>query len=421
MLRYECFENEEDCVAPEQGRVRRWATTALVILTALNFVNYIDRSVLFAVQPLVQHEFPGSDAKFGLLTTAFFICYMVTAPLVGWLADRYPRRLIMCAGALLWSAATLLTAVTHNFTELMIRHTLVGVGEATFVAIAPSFLSDLHPEYRRGRVLSVFYLAIPVGTALGYLLGGAMAARWGWRAPFLVGAAPGVLLGLALLLVPEPERGAEDRLAVTLERGTFVGLWRNPAFWTATLGMAMMIFVVGGMQVWMPTFLFRIRGVPLAEANLRFGLMTLAAGILATMLGGWLGDRMEARKRGGHCLISAIGMTLALPAVLLAVFHAGSWMYPAIFMGEFFLLLNTAPLNAAILNSVSAPIRSTAFAVNIFTIHLLGDAFSPSLMGYISDRSNMQMAFVAASAAIAISAGVLFLGVRYAPQLPQGD
>jgi MFS family permease len=401
--------------------MKRWATTALVILTALNFVNYIDRSVLFAVQPLVQHEFPGSDARFGLLTTAFFFCYMVTAPLAGWLADRYPRHLIMCAGALIWSAATLLTAVTHNFTELMIRHTLVGVGEATFVAIAPSFLSDLHPEYRRARVLSVFYLAIPVGTAMGYLLGGAMAARWGWRAPFLVGAVPGVLLGLLLLLLPEPTRGAQDRLAITVQRGTFLGLWHNPAFWTATLGMAMMTFAVGGMQVWMPTFLSRMRGVPLAQANLRFGLMTLAAGILATMLGGWLGDRMEAKKRGGHWLISAIGMSLALPAVLLAIFHTGSWMYPAIFMGEFFLLLNTAPLNAAILNSVSAPIRSTAFAVNIFTIHLLGDAFSPSLMGYISDRADMQMAFVAASGAIAISAGVLFLGVRYAPQLPQGD
>ena len=188
---------------------RRWAMAALVILTALNFVNYIDRSVLFAVQPLVQREFPGSDAKFGLLTTAFFFCYMVTAPFVGWLADRYPRRLIMCAGALLWSAATLLTAVTHNFTELMIRHTLVGVGEATFVAIAPSFLADLHPEYRRGRVLSVFYLAIPVGTALGYLLGGALAARWGWRAPFLVGAVPGVAAGTA----PAAGSGAQARRA----------------------------------------------------------------------------------------------------------------------------------------------------------------------------------------------------------------
>lgn len=407
-------------MAEQYGRVR-WATAALVILTALNFVNYIDRSVLFAVQPLVQHEFPGSDARFGLLTTAFFFCYMTAAPLAGWLADRYPRRFIMCVGALVWSAATLLTAVTHNFTELMIRHTLVGVGEATFVVITPSFLSDLYPEYRRAHVLSIFYLAIPVGTALGYLLGGAMAARWGWRAPFLVGAAPGALLGLLLLWVPEPERGAADRLKITFERGTFAGLFRNPAFWTATLGMAMMTFAVGGMQVWMPTFLFRIRGVPLSVANMRFGLMTLAAGVLATMLGGWLGDRMEASKRGGHCLISAIGMTLAMPAVLLAVFHPGAWMYPAIFLGEFFLLLNTAPLNAAVLNSVAAPIRSTAFAVNLFTIHLLGDAFSPSLMGYISDRSNMQMAFVAASAAIAISAGLLYAGVRYAPQLPQGN
>ncbi len=398
-----------------------WATTALIILTALNFVNYIDRSVLFAVQPLVQREFPGSDARFGLLTTAFFFCYMATAPLIGWLADRYSRRWIMCIGALLWSAATLLTAVTHSFAGLMVRHTLVGVGEATFVTIAPSFLSDLYPEYRRGRVLSVYYLAIPVGTALGYLLGGALSARWGWRAPFLVGAAPGVVLGLMLPFLPEPKRGAQDRLAVTLERGTFLGLWRNRAFWTATLGMAMMTFAVGGMQVWMPTFLSRIRGVPLAEANLRFGLMTLASGILATMLGGWLGDRMEAIRRGGHCLLSAIGMTLALPAVLMAVFSEGAAMYPAIFLGEFFLLLNTAPLNAAILNSVSAPIRSTAFAVNIFTIHLLGDAFSPSLMGFVSDRTNLQMAFVAVSAAIAFSAAVLYLGVRYAPQLPQED
>jgi MFS family permease len=405
----------------KQGRAKGWAMTALVILTALNFVNYIDRSVLFAVQPLVQREFPGSDAQFGLLTTAFFFCYMVTAPVVGWLADRYSRRAIMCMGALLWSAATLLTAVTHNFTELMIRHTLVGVGEATFVAIAPSFLSDLHPENRRGRVLAVFYLAIPVGTALGYLVGGAIGSRWGWRAPFLVGAVPGALLGLLLLLVPEPRRGEQDQLAVTVERGTFAGLWRNPAFWTGTIGMAMLTFAIGGMQVWMPTFLSRIRGVPLATANLRFGLLTLAAGIVATMLGGWLGDRMEARKRGGHCLISGIGMALALPSVLLAVYVTGSWMYPMIFLGEFFLLLNTAPLNAAILNSVSAPIRSTAFAVNLFTIHLLGDAFSPSLMGFISDHSNMQKAFWAASVAIAISAGVLFLGVRYAPQLPQGS
>lgn len=402
-------------------KARRYATTALIILTSLNFVNYIDRSVLFAVQPMIQREFPGSDARFGLLTTAFIFFYMVAAPVTGWLADRYSRRWIMCAGALFWSGATLLTAVTHNFAELLVRHTLVGVGEATFVAIAPAFLADLYPEYRRGRVLAVYFLAIPVGTAMGYLIGGALAARWGWRAPFYVGAAPGALLGLLLPFVPEPVRGARDRLAVTLQRGTLTGLLRNRAFWAATFGMAMMTFAVGGMQVWMPTFLERVRGIPLAEANLRFGLTTLAAGLLATVAGGWLGDRMEAARAGGHYFISGIGMTLALPAVLVAVFRTGAWMFPAIFLGEFFLLLNTAPLNAAVLNSVSAPIRSTAVAVNILFVHLLGDAFSPSLMGYISDRSNLQMAFVAASGAIALSAAILFAGMRFAPRLPQGD
>lgn len=404
------------CCAP-----RRAAGWALVILAALNFVNYIDRSVLFAVQPLVQREFHGSDARFGLLTTAFFFCYMIVAPLVGWLADRHSRRMLMVAGAIVWSAATLLTAITHNFAELLIRHTLVGIGEATFVAIAPSFLSDLFAEQRRGRALSIFYLAVPVGTALGYLLGGALAGPHGWRAPFLVGAVPGLILALLLLTVPEPQRGASDRLPPSLERGTLRGLMHNAAFWTTTLGMAMMTFTVGGMQVWMPTFLHRVRGVPLAVANFRFGAMTLVAGLAATLLGGWLGDRFESHRRGGHCLISAIGMTLALPAVLLAVFHSGAAMWPAIFCGEFFLLLNTAPLNAAVLNSVAAPIRATAFAVNLFTIHLLGDAFSPSLMGAISDHSNLQVAFLAASAAIAISAALLYFGIRFAPRLPDND
>src|SRR5258706_1972342 len=129
---------------------------ALVILTALNFFNYIDRSVLFAVEPLVQQEFHRSDRDFGLLTSSFFFCYMIAAPFMGWLADRYPRRLIIALGALLWSSATLLTAVTHNFTELLVRHTLVGIGEASFVIIAPALLADLFGEDRRRTILSTF-------------------------------------------------------------------------------------------------------------------------------------------------------------------------------------------------------------------------------------------------------------------------
>ncbi len=414
------------------NRQAGWARTALILLTALNFANYIDRSVLFAVQPMIQSEFPGgeiklfwwtwhasgTDAKFGVLTSAFFFCYMVTAPFIGVLADRVNRRTIMVVGAMIWSAATLLTAVTHDFETLLIRHTIVGIGEATFVTIAPAFLADMFPETKRGRILSIFYLAIPVGTAMGYLLGGFLGHHYGWRSPFLIGALPGFLLAAALMLVPEPTRGASDHLGATFERSTLAGLTRNGAFWTCSLGMAMMTFAVGGMQVWMPTFLARVRHVPLDTANLIFGGLTLVSGILATLLGGWLGDRYLSRHKGSYYLVSGIGMTIAMPLILCAVYFTGWPMYPAIFLGEFFLLLNTAPLNAALVNSVSASIRATAVAVNLFTIHLLGDAFSPTLMGYISDKTNLQISFLAASLAVTLSAAILFFGMRFAPDLP---
>jgi MFS transporter, Spinster family, sphingosine-1-phosphate transporter len=394
---------------------------ALVLLTALNFVNYIDRSVLFAVQPMVQAEFHRSDAEFGFLTSAFLICYMCTAPFVGLLADRYPRKYIMIVGALVWSAATLLTAITHDFSTLLIRHIIVGVGEASFVTIAPAFISDMFPEHRRGKFLSIFYLALPVGTAVGYLAGGYLGHLYGWRHAFLVASIPGFILALLMFLVEEPERGSHDTLKPSVERSTVLGLMHNKAFWTCSLGMAMMTFAAGGMQVWMPTFLSRMRQVPLKDANLYFGGMTLVAGIGATLLGAWLGDRMLRTNKGGYYLVSAIGMALALPAIVVAVTITNRAMYPAIFLGEFFLLLNTAPLNAALVNSVSANIRATAVAVNIFTIHILGDAFSPTLMGYVSDKSNMRIAFLVACVAVAISAFVLFYGMRYAPEIHTED
>ena len=222
--------------------------TALIVLTALNLLNYADRNVLFAVQPLVQDEFHLSNAQIGYLTSAFLGFYMVAAPFVGPLADRYSRKFIIVLGALFWSGLTLLTAVTHTYTELLIRHTLVGVGEATFVTIAPTFVADLFPENRRGRILGVFYLAIPVGSAAGYLLGGYLAPHHGWRFPFYVAAAPGFLLAIAVLFLKEPERGQFDSLKETPERATILGLARNPAFLTATLGMAAMTFSLGGIK-----------------------------------------------------------------------------------------------------------------------------------------------------------------------------
>lgn len=389
--------------------------TALILLTALNLLNYIDRSVLNAVQPLVQDEFHLTKTQVGYLTSAFLVFYMCAAPFVGPLADRYSRKLIIVVGAVFWSGLTLLTAVTHTYAELLVRHTLVGIGEATFVTIAPTFVADLFAEERRGRILGVFYLAIPVGSAAGYLLGGHLAPEHGWRFPFYIAAAPGFLLALAVLFLKEPERGQFDSLTETPERASVLGLFRNPAFLTATLGMAAMTFSMGGIQVWMPQFLYSERHYTLAAANFTFGIIVVVDGILASLAGGWFGDYLLPRMKSSYYLISAASMGLGVPFMIVALFVKGRVMVPAIAVAAFFLLLNTSPLNAAVINSVGAHIRGTALAVNIFIIHLLGDVPSPTMMGWVADRRSLQAAFVLPVIAMVISSAILFYGMRFAP------
>ncbi len=390
--------------------------TALAVLTALNLLNYIDRSVLFAVQDMVKAEFHRSDAAFGFLTSVFFIFYMCAAPFMGPLSVKFSRKAVIIAGALIWSVATLLTAITKNFDELLIRHTLVGIGEASFVILSPTFVADMFPENQRGRVMGIFYLAIPVGTALGYLLGGFIGPRYGWRVPFYVGAAPGVILATLLAFIPEPPLGQFDDAAHKVpERDTLRGLVSNPAFLTATLGMAAMTFALGGLQVWMPTFLQRAHGYSVLESNLIFGISTLTNGLGASLAGGFLSDWLLKRTRAAHYLVSAVSLGLGIPAMCVALFASGTLMIAGIFAAEFLLLLNTGPLNAAIINSVGPHVRAMALAVNIFIFHLLGDVPSAYLIGWMSDRYSLQIAFIAPVVAIALSSTILFYGMRFAP------
>jgi MFS transporter, Spinster family, sphingosine-1-phosphate transporter len=393
------------------------ARSALLVLTALNLLNYVDRNVLFAVQPLVQDEFHVSKVQIGYLTSAFLAFYMIAAPFIGPLADRYSRKLIIGLGAIFWSGLTLLTAFTHTYGELLIRHTLVGIGEATFVTIAPTFVADLFAEEKRGRILGVFYLALPVGSAAGYLLGGNLGPHYGWRFPFYIAAAPGFLLAIAVLFLTEPERGQFDSVKETPDRATVASLARNPAFLTATLGMAAMTFSLGGIQVWMPQFLYSERHYSLANANFLFGIIIVIDGILAALVGGWLGDYLLRRMKSSYYLVSAASMALGVPVMIVALFAKGRAMVPAIALAAFFLLLNTSPLNAAVINSVGAHIRATAIAANIFVIHILGDVPSPTMMGWVADRRSLQVAFVLPVIAMIISSAILFYGMRFAPEL----
>ena len=394
---------------------KQYPIFSLSLLTALNLLNYVDRNVLYAVQPLIQREMNLSKVQIGYLTSAFLLFYMCSAPFVGPLADRYSRKLIIALGGLFWSGLTLLTAVTHTYGALLVRHTLVGVGEASFVTIAPTFVADLFSENKRGRVLGVFYLAIPVGSAAGYLLGGYLAPVHGWRFPFYVAAIPGFLLALGVLALKEPERGQFDSVKETPERARISGLVRNPAFLTATLGMAAMTFSLGGIQVWMPQFLYSERHYSLERANFLFGIIIVIDGVLASLVGGWLGDYLLRRMRSSYYFISAASMALGVPMMIIALFVPGALMLPAIAAAAFFLLLNTSPLNAALINSVGAHVRASALAVNIFVIHFLGDVPSPTMMGWIADRQSLQVAFVLPVIAMVISAAILFYGMRFAP------
>jgi MFS transporter, Spinster family, sphingosine-1-phosphate transporter len=399
----------------------RAVLATLLLLIGLNLLNYIDRYILPGAQPLIQKEFGWTDQQTGALTTALFIVYMLVAPLTGWLGDRFPRKPLIIGGALLWSLATLATAWVHDYWTMYVRHALVGVGEATFGIFAPTVLADFYPERDRNRILSIFYLAIPVGAALGYLAGGQLGSIWGWRAPFFLCAFPGfVIAALYGWLGREPVRGASDHVQQTTSRATVTGLFRNPAFLTATFGLAALTFAMGGISTWVPTFLHRFAGLSVGMASQTVSAITVLDGIAGTLVGGWVAQRWLRTNHRALYLLSFWSVALTLPCGALVFFGPPTWAIPSLFAAEFFLFLNTGPLNAAIVNSVSAPVRATAVSLNLFCIHFFGDTFSPQIIGAISDRTgNLRLGLGATLISLVVSCAILLAGARFAPQLEE--
>ena len=392
-----------------------------LLLLGLNLLNFVDRYILPGAQPLIQREFHATDAQMGALTTALFITYMLVAPLTGWLGDRFPRKPLIIGGAILWSLATLATAWVHSYWTLYLRHALVGVGEATFSIFAPAVIADFYPERDRNRILSIFYLAIPVGAALGYLAGGDLGSRFGWRNPFFLCAIPGLIIaGLYIWIGREPERGASDQLRATPSRATFTGLFTNAAFLTSTFGLAALTFAMGGISAWVPTFLHRVAGLSVGRASEAVGAITVIDGITGTAIGGWIAQRWLRTNHRALYLLSFWSVALTLPCGVLVFFGPTSWAVPSLFAAEFFLFLNTGPLNTAIVNSVSAPVRATAISVNLFIIHAFGDTFSPTIIGSISDHTHsLRVGLGATLLALVVSCIILLAGARVAPPLEE--
>ena len=390
----------------------------LILLIGLNLLNYIDRYIVSGeVQP-IQHEFHATDQQMGALSTAFFFVYMFAAPLTGWLGDRFRRKPLIIAGATLWSFATLAAIWIHSYSTFFARQALVGIGEATFGIFGPAVLADLYPERDRNRILSLFYVAIPVGAALGWIAGGQIGSHWGWRAPFLVCGVPGfIAAALYAFMGTEPERGATDHIAADLNRTTVVGVLRNPAFLTATFGLATLTFAMGGISFWVPEFLRRSAGLSMADSSLYVGAITVIDGIAGTLIGGAIAQRWLRTNHRALYLLSAWSVLLTIPCGILLFFGPRSLAIPSLAGAEFFLFLNTGPLNTAIVNSVNGPVRATAISINLFCIHAFGDTFSPQIIGAISDRSTLSIGLGATIVFLFVSCTILFLGSRFAPHL----
>ena len=402
----------------------RLARRGLVILTLINLFNYLDRYVLSALAETLKRD-PAEgglglkNVEVGSLFTAFIVVYMLTSGIFGSLGDRLSRPRLIAVGVLIWSVATALGGLAVGFWSLFFARALVGVGEAAYGTISPSLLADYYPRRSRGRVFSIFFAAIPIGSALGFILGGYADSHFGWRAAFYIAGFPGLALAMLALTLMDPTRGIHEggsSVPDAIPAGpsksggfrSYIPLFSNRPYRFAILGYAAATFAAGGLGAWMPAFLENARGATKSEATVSFGVITVLTGLFGTYVGGVLGDRLLKRTKHAYLWISGISTLIAAPFVFLALTLESRPLYlAAIVVGELFLFASTGPVNSAIVNSVRPNQRVAAVALSIFTIHLLGDVPSPPLIGWIADGTNLATGVLLVPAAVFVS-GLVF-------------
>jgi MFS family permease len=388
---------------------RRVAALSLLLLLGINLFNYVDRMLLSAVernirQDVLHEPTAAADAqapstsssshaktRTGMLGSAFIVAYMITAPLFGWLADHRARWPIVGVSVILWSLASGASGLAGAFWPLLVTRLFVGVGEAGYGPAAPTMIADLYAVERRGAAMAWFYMAIPVGSALGYVLAGVITKLSGghWRWSFYAVVPPGLLLGALCFLMPEPPRRREPaapaQRRVTLKQ--YLGFFAVRSYLLDTAGMIALAFAIYGISFYMPGYLSDSHAA--ADPNAAtffFGVILLVAGVSATLAGGFTGDFLQQHWHGAYFIVSAIGIFLSVIFILLMLFSRFPLAWVWLFWAAFFLFFCTGPSNTILANVIRPSTRAAAFGLNILLIHLLGDVLSPPLMGSLVDH-----------------------------------
>jgi len=395
------------------------------VLTGLNLFNYLDRYIVNAVSPRIQSTFALSDSRTGWVMSAFMLGYFLTSPAFGALGDRRPRKGLIAGGVLVWSLATAASGFAVGFASLLAARIVVGVGEACDATLSPTIIDDLTTPEFKGRVLAIFYAAMPVGAALGYVAGGQLEHLFGWRSAFYLVAAPGLVLAVLVLLIEEPPRRAptEDARHARFSVGRLLAI---PTYRDAVLGYVAYTFGLGAFAAWAPTYLEERLSLPLDTADLWLGATLAVTGFAGTLIGGIIGDRWPGADRvAANLKVCAVFTGLAVPfAVATLLTRSAAVFFAATGAAELFLFVSTAPVNAALLGSVPRELRASAMATSIFAIHLFGDLVSPPLVGKISDLvhaaatqemeagRSLRMAMLVLPAMIALGAALWWRGAR---------
>ena len=397
------------------------ADSALLLLLGINLFNYIDRQILAALEPDIRATFFAAGdvnamTKTGLLGVAFFVTYMISAPIFGLLADRISRWIIVGLAVILWSLASGCSGLAATFAILFATRIFVGIGEGGYGPAAPTILSDLFPIERRGRIMAIFYTAIPVGSALGYVIGGLVGAHLGWRWAFYLVTPPGLLLGLLCFWQRDPRVAAHHLVQESPRRrlANYMRLFRTRSYLINCIAQTLMTFVTGGLGFWASAYL-RYRNQSPEVGMTIFGLITVVAGLVSTLLGGIIADKLRSRVPGSYFWVSGIGMLIAGPFFIATLYIPFPAAWIPMFVAIFFLFLNTGPSNTALANVSLPAVRATAFAVNIFVIHALGDVQAFWLLGYIGGHTNMHVAFLFVSGMIFASGLAWLIGAKYLP------
>jgi MFS transporter, Spinster family, sphingosine-1-phosphate transporter len=413
--------NRQLSMQPVGNRPLSGARSALFLLLAINLFNYIDRQILAALEPDIRASFfaPGdvnAMTKTGLLGDAFFVTYMLSAPILGLLADRISRWLIIGSAVILWSLASGASGLAATFAILFATRICVGIGEGGYGPAAPTILADLFPIETRGRTMAIFYAAIPVGSALGYVIGGLVGAHFGWRWAFYLVTPPGLLLGLLCFWQRDPRVAAHHLEQESPRRSIrdYLRLFRTRSYLINCVAQTLMTFVTGGLGFWAAAYL-RYRNQSPDVGMTIFGLITVVAGLVSTLLGGVIADKLRSRFAGSYFWVSGIGMLIACPFFIATLYIPFPAAWITMFLAIFFLFVNTGPSNTALANVSLPSVRATAFALNILVIHAFGDVQAFWLLGYIGGHTNMHVAFLFVSAIIFLSGLAWLIGVKYLP------